>query len=126
MLFAKKKITINNFVVARLIKQKKKKHKFPKLHYHFYFYWKGVGGFTIFRCVIFTHILLSWSSHFKSHYQAKTSHKISIFKWLAICAWHIFHLVDVGQLTWCNFIFHMVHSFQLSFVSLSYCESILL
>lgn len=44
MLFAKKTIIINNFDVGRLIKQKKKKHKFPKLHNHFYFYWKGGKG----------------------------------------------------------------------------------
>lgn len=43
-----------------MIKQKKQKHKFPKLHNHFYFYWRGRGGgeFTIL-CVFmcdFLHI----------------------------------------------------------------------
>ncbi len=57
MLFAKKTIIINNFDVAQLIKQKKKKHKFPKLHNHFYFYWRGRGeGLQSLGVRFFTHI----------------------------------------------------------------------
>jgi hypothetical protein len=36
---------------------------------------------------------------------------------------HIPSIDDFGHMMWCNCIVHMVHSFQFSFVSLSYCES---